>query len=78
MEFYGQLRQQSTKAEALRQAQLALIEGNVRIEGDQLIWSGGTVPLPPELQGLGDWNLSHPFFWAAFTMVGSRGDGVRF
>jgi CHAT domain-containing protein len=43
----------------------------VRLEGGQLHTPGGNVPLPPKLAQLGDTNLSHPYYWAGFTMIGS-------
>jgi CHAT domain-containing protein len=70
-EFYRQLKEAPFKAEALRQAQLAMIKGEVRLEGGQLHTPGGNVPLPPKLAQLGDTNLSHPYYWAGFTMIGS-------
>jgi CHAT domain-containing protein len=70
-EFYRQLKEAPFKAQALRQAQLAMIKGEVRLEGGQLHTPGGNVPLPPKLAQLGDTNLSHPYYWAGFTMIGS-------
>jgi CHAT domain-containing protein len=72
-EFYQQLKSAPIKAEALRQAQIAMIKGQVKIEGGKLRSPGerGGVPLPPELAQAGDKNLSHPNYWAAFTMIGS-------
>src|SRR4028118_414077 len=72
-EFYEQLKTAPMKAEALRQAQIAMIKGQVRFEGGQLLTTGsrGAVPLPPELAQGGEKNLSHPAYWAAFTMIGS-------
>jgi hypothetical protein len=72
-EFYQQLKTAPMKAEALRQAQIAMIKGQVRFEGGQLLTTGsrGAVPLPPELAQGGEKNLSHPAYWAAFTMIGS-------
>lgn len=71
-EFYSQLGEKPLKAEALRQTQLALLRGEVRIENRMLVLSNGTtVPLPPELVAQGDMNLSHPYFWSAFTMIGN-------
>ena len=29
------------------------------------------IPLPPELQGWENRDLSHPYYWAGFTLVGS-------
>ena len=70
-QFYGDLRQSPIKAEALRQAQLALLRGEVRIEGGELVGDGIRIPLPPELQGWENRDLSHPYYWAGFTLVGS-------
>ncbi|MGJ5628280.1 CHAT domain-containing protein [Nostoc sp. CALU 1950] len=74
-EFYSQLKTAPIKAEALRQAQLAMIQGKVRIEGNQLTGTNRGVSLPPQmvtyLQQNIVGNLSHPFYWAPFTMIGS-------
>ena len=70
-EFYQQLQQAPIKAEALRRTQLAPIEGKVRVEDGKLVTSGGSFPLPPELAQQGDKNLSHPYYWSAFTLIGN-------
>ncbi len=74
-EFYRHLRTAPIKAEALRQAQIAMIKGNIRIENGQLVTNQANyqvrVPLPPELANLNIRNLSHPYYWSAFTMIGS-------
>jgi CHAT domain-containing protein len=70
-EFYQQLKAAPVKAEALRQAQLAMLKGEVRIEGSELVTSEGRLPLPPELARVGDQSLTHPFYWGAFTLVGN-------
>ena len=70
-EFYQQLQAVPIKAQALRQAQLAMIRSQVRLQGGQLHTSGAKVPLPPALVMLGNKTLSHPYYWAAFTMIGS-------
>ncbi|MEQ9355617.1 CHAT domain-containing protein [Coleofasciculus chthonoplastes] len=69
--FYSQLKEVPIKAEALRQAQLAMIRGEVRIEKGQLVTPNGTIPLPPQLADLPDRELTHPYYWSAFTLVGS-------
>ena len=79
IEFYTKLRSSETsiKSEALRQAQLAMLNGTVELNADLLSWSGGSVPLSDEIQaalsqgdGIPD-DLSHPFYWSGFTLVGS-------
>jgi len=72
-EFYQQLRTAPIKAEALRQAQLALLRGEVRLQDGYLQRGGNNraLALPEELADRGDRNLSHPYYWAAFTTIGS-------
>lgn len=74
-EFYRQLDKAPIKAEALRQAQIAMIKGQVKIEGNDLIVTGTKIPLSPEVADYLRRNtvgqLSHPFYWAPFTIVGS-------
>ena len=71
LQFYRALGDAPIKAEALRQAQLALLRGEVRFENHRLIGNGLEIQLPRELSGRGDLNLSHPYYWASFTLVGS-------
>ncbi|MEG3908016.1 CHAT domain-containing protein, partial [Microcoleus sp. w2-18bC1] len=70
-EFYGQLKTAPIKSEALRQAQLAMLRGEVRIEGGMLHTSVGNLPLPPELANTTTQNFSHPYYWSAFRMIGN-------
>jgi len=70
-EFYQALKTAPIKAEALRQAQIAMIRGQVRMERGKLHTPTGTIPLPPELAELGNEDFSSPYYWAAFTMIGS-------
>lgn len=62
--FYAALKQDNmTKAEALRQAQIALITGNSVASGQQPISSSA----PSEQSN----SLSHPFYWAPFILIGN-------
>ncbi|MBD2537811.1 CHAT domain-containing protein [Coleofasciculus sp. FACHB-SPT36] len=70
-DFYKELKKAPIKAEALRQAQLAMLKGKVRLEGGKLHTSDGNMPLPSSLASIGDKDLKHPYFWSAFTMIGS-------
>ncbi|MGB7272136.1 MAG: CHAT domain-containing protein [Geitlerinemataceae cyanobacterium] len=70
--FYENLGMGEIKAEALRRAQMGLISGQIRLESGQLhLEDGTTVSLPPALQSLGDRDLSHPYYWSSFTLIGS-------
>ncbi|HIK27395.1 MAG: CHAT domain-containing protein [Oscillatoriaceae bacterium SKW80] len=71
-EFYRQLSQTPIKAEALRQAQLGMLRGKVRIEDGKLWLSQGEpIPLPAEIAARGNFDFSHPRYWAGFTIVGN-------
>lgn len=73
--FYQHLRQPDVtiKAEALRRAQLAMLRKQVRVENGKLqgLDELGSISLPPELAQQSSHNFSHPYYWAAFTMIGS-------
>jgi filamentous hemagglutinin family protein len=70
-EFYEQLKIAPIKAEALRRTQLAMLKGSARLEGSKLVTSSGSFPLPPEMEPLAAIDLSHPYYWSAFTMIGN-------
>ncbi|MBE9042616.1 CHAT domain-containing protein, partial [Oscillatoriales cyanobacterium LEGE 11467] len=72
-EFYSYLNDTPIKAEALRQAQIDMIRGNVRVEGGELRGAGlgNGILLPPTLSHIENTNLSHPYYWSAFTTIGS-------
>ena len=66
----------TTKAEALQRAQLFVLENRSNISpSNQLILPNGqaiALPLDPKDDDPGDRpNLTHPFFWSAFTTIGS-------
>jgi CHAT domain-containing protein len=78
IEFYQTLGQEAErtraqiKAEALRQTQLAMLEGRVRIEENQIITSrGDRIPFPEGVTPDPDLDLGHPHYWSAFTLIGS-------
>jgi filamentous hemagglutinin family protein len=71
-EFYKNLKTAPTKSEALRQAQLAMIKGQVTIENGQMRTSVRSVALPPESpESKETKDFKHPFYWSAFTMIGN-------
>ncbi|MEM8637609.1 MAG: CHAT domain-containing protein [Cyanobacteria bacterium P01_G01_bin.54] len=67
--FYAQLANPAIpiKAEALRQAQLAMLRGELSFQDGTL----DGMPLTPELARYSNTDLTHPFYWSAFTLVGS-------
>jgi CHAT domain-containing protein len=71
-EFYGQLRRTPSRADALRQTQLAMRSGQVRIEQGRLVVTGKVLDLPEALRlGSQDGGFTHPYYWSGFTMVGN-------
>ncbi len=72
-EFYSYLGNVNIKAEALREAQLAMLRGKVVIKNGILRGSvsDGEMSLPSELANIQNQKFSHPYYWAGFTMVGS-------
>jgi len=69
--FYKHLKQVPVKAEALRQTQLAMLNGEVQLQGGHLVTTRNSFPLPPKLAQLKDKDFTHPYYWSAFTMIGN-------
>ncbi|MEM9266259.1 MAG: CHAT domain-containing protein [Cyanobacteria bacterium P01_F01_bin.13] len=71
-EFYRTLESPLTRSEALRQAQLAMLQGKVGIV-DGTVYGDGehTVGHLPNLDASGSWDFSHPAYWSGFTMIGN-------
>ncbi|MEA5468942.1 CHAT domain-containing protein [Spirulina sp. 06S082] len=69
--FYEGLGDSSIKAEALRQAQLSMLRGEIRLEPGKLLTSGNNFTLPSEISQQGVLDLTHPYYWSGFTMIGS-------
>lgn len=70
--FYEYLKTAPIKSEALQQAQLAMIQGQVLLEDQQLqLNDEKLLPLSPSVEVRQNINLSHPYYWSAFTMIGN-------
>ncbi|MEG4346657.1 CHAT domain-containing protein, partial [Microcoleus sp. A003_D6] len=70
-EFYRHLRSAPIKAEALRKAQLAMLHKQIVVKNGQLQGTERAIDLPGNLKNLPNSDLSHPHFWAGFTIIGS-------
>jgi CHAT domain-containing protein len=70
LSFYSYYPTSKSKAIAIQQAQLDLLEGKVRVESGQ-IKGVGNLPAIPLSQVTGNINLKHPYFWASFVLVGN-------
>ena len=69
--FYANLNQQMSKAEALRQAQIALITGDLTASG---VERGASIDVISTRTGLPIAvveTLSHPYYWAPFILIGN-------
>ncbi|AFY37889.1 filamentous hemagglutinin family outer membrane protein [[Leptolyngbya] sp. PCC 7376] len=69
--LYDELQDAPTKASALQQAQLALLNNQVSIRDSQLLIDDRSIPLPDEIPALANADLSHPYYWSGFTLVGN-------
>ncbi|MCT7951688.1 CHAT domain-containing protein [Ancylothrix sp. C2] len=71
-EFYKNLENVPIKAEALRQAQLAMLRGQVGIQNKNLQPTDASENnLSTSFKIQQNLDLSHPYFWSGFTMIGS-------
>lgn len=70
-EFYQRLKSSLNKADALQQTQVAMIRRKVYLKQGELISSRGNVTLPEMLSSPQQQDLSHPFYWAGFSLIGS-------
>lgn len=71
-QFYRHLTGNYIQAEALRRTQLSMIRGEVGVSyGDVYGPDNEIQAFIPQLAESGSWDFSHPYYWSAFTMIGS-------
>jgi CHAT domain-containing protein len=71
-EFYRSLKTAPIRAAALREAQLGLLQGQVKVTDGQLQLRDGTrVALPDAAAQSKSLSFTHPYYWSAFTMIGN-------
>jgi CHAT domain-containing protein len=74
VQFYRYLDQGIPKAEAIQMTQKAFLSGEVHLQGDKVVGSGGSTlmaGLTPAQQRRYAGGFSHPYFWASVQLVGS-------
>lgn len=70
-ELYQHLGKTNIKAQALRQAQVNLLRGNVTIDNSAVLKHSQNPALRAAIQSLNQRDLKHPYYWAAFTLIGN-------
>ncbi|MBD2089036.1 CHAT domain-containing protein [Microcoleus sp. FACHB-1515] len=71
IDFYQQLKTAPTKAEALRQTQLALLRNQLHLSSPTIQQAMRGIELPQQVEESIAGDLSHPYYWAGFTMIGN-------
>jgi CHAT domain-containing protein len=71
VDFYQNLKTQPTKAEALRQTQLDMLQGQLHIESSSVQQVLRDIPQASTLADSLNTNLSHPYYWSGFTLIGN-------
>ncbi|PZU96351.1 MAG: hypothetical protein DCE90_09860 [Pseudanabaena sp.] len=68
--FYTAFPDAVNKAQAMRKAQIELLQGRVSVSDGQILGIEGipSIPLPV---GLTEIDLKHPFYWSSFILVGN-------
>ena len=69
--FYEQLQSTPIKSQALRQAQMSMLNRKVAVEGTRIKGLDVEVDLPAESVFAEVQDFTHPFYWAGFTVIGN-------
>jgi CHAT domain-containing protein len=68
-DFYQQLKIAPLKSTAIRNTQIAMLKGDLTLGNSSIRRVRGN--LPQGLQSSSERDLSHPYYWAAFTTIGN-------
>jgi len=68
-QFYEQLKANPVKSEALRQAQIAMLKQQVSLPDNPVIGRSDSLAL--QVTNLDSQELSHPYYWSGFTLIGN-------
>lgn len=71
IDFYGNLKTSPIKVEALRQTQLALLQKRLQLDSQSIQQTIRGIEIPESVQEAIGQDLSHPYYWAGFTMIGN-------
>jgi CHAT domain-containing protein len=70
-QFYQNLKNNSSKAKSLRQAQVDMLQGKVQVDSGKLRGLNLDLDLPSVLAKNSPRNLTHPYYWSGFTLIGN-------
>jgi CHAT domain-containing protein len=68
-QFYQQLKANPIKSAALQKTQIAMLKQQVTLKNNPAI--RGSSSLPANVANLDNRELSHPYYWAGFTLIGN-------
>lgn len=71
VDFYENLKTAPTKINALRRTQLGMLHHRLHFETPSVQRAFRNFQIPENVAKLEDINLSHPYYWAGFTMIGN-------
>jgi len=71
VDFYKNLQESPIKVEALRQTQLAMLHDQLHLESPSIQQVIRGIEIPASVENSISRDLSHPYYWAGFTMIGN-------
>ncbi|HIK54705.1 MAG TPA: CHAT domain-containing protein [Synechococcales cyanobacterium M55_K2018_004] len=71
VDFYQNLKTARTKVDALRATQLAMLQKQLHLDSPSIQQTFRNFQIPASIARLEHTDLSHPYYWAGFTMIGN-------